>query len=146
MNSSKLYYIKQDNTIWGCGEPGCCGEYQEEIDFLFVNCDHEITESEMNADHLQACAGGGEILAWRKAKAKEVLAYDGGLGEGYSEGWIAGAEWQEKKAIDEANRRYKPLQEYTVHELIHQGYKITVDGSMIDKPVSVHYEEKLGGK
>ena len=26
-----FYYLKQDDTIWECGDPACCGEYYEEI-------------------------------------------------------------------------------------------------------------------
>jgi hypothetical protein len=92
-----LYYIKQDNTIWGCGEPECCGEYEERIEWSFAYCDCGIPESEMTGSHLQGCYGGGEVLDWRIAKAKEWEAFTAGKDEGYSEGWSAGIEWQKER-------------------------------------------------
>jgi hypothetical protein len=97
MSLTSIYYVKQDNTIWGCGEPGCCGEYYEEIDEDFVKCDHDIPESEMTADHLQSCKGGGEILEWRRADLLEMKAFWAGNEDGWNEGWNNGAEWQEKQ-------------------------------------------------
>ncbi len=92
-----VYYIKQDNTIWGCGEPGCCGEYEERVEESFVDCDHEIPESEMTGDHLQACNGGGTVLNWRRAKGREITAFRHGYEHGYGEGWEAGLEWKTKR-------------------------------------------------
>jgi hypothetical protein len=87
-----VYYIKQDNAIWCCEED--CGPYYEQIDESFVDCDHNIAESEMTADHLHGCAGGGEVLKWRKAKQLEVQAWNNGKDDGFQEGWNAYAEWQ----------------------------------------------------
>ena len=92
-----VYYIKQDNTIWGCGEPECCGEYEERIEESFVDCEHEIPESEMTGDHLQGCNGGGEVVNWRKAKHLEVLAFEDGKSDGFQEGSDWGIEWVQKK-------------------------------------------------
>ena len=92
-----VYYIKQDNTVWGCGEPGCCGEDWHEIKETFIDCDHGIAESEMTADHLHGCAGGGEVLKWRKAKRFEFQAWNSGKDDGFQEGWNAYAEWQMSK-------------------------------------------------
>lgn len=91
-----VYYVKQDNTIWGCGEPGCCGEYEERIEESFVDCDHEVPESEMTGDHLHGCNGGGPVLKWRKAKPLEIQAWNDGKDDGFGEGWEAGKEWQKK--------------------------------------------------
>jgi hypothetical protein len=90
-----LYYIKQDNTIWCCEEDS--GAYCEQIEESFVDCDHNINESEMTADHLHGCAGSGEVLKWRKAKQLEVQAWSNGKDDGFQEGWNAYAEWQMSK-------------------------------------------------
>ena len=87
-----LYYVKQDDTVWGCGDPACCGEYYEEITESFVNCTCENIGPEM-ADHLQSCNGGGPVLKWREAKPLEALAWS----EGFQEGSDWGIEWQKKK-------------------------------------------------
>lgn len=96
-----IYYLKQDDTIWGCGDPACCGEYYEEISESFVNCTCEV---EVNADHLHGCNGGGPVLKWRKAKPIEAQAYE----DGRSEGWSDGAEWGEKYIQDRIVERLKP--------------------------------------
>ena len=82
MSLTSIYYVKQDNTIWGCGDPECCGEYYEEIDEDFVKCDHDIPESEMTGDHLHFCNGGGPVLKWRKAKDREYIAWRRGYDYG----------------------------------------------------------------
>ena len=88
-----IYYLKQDDTIWGCGDPECCGEYFEEISESFVNCTHEV---EVDADHLHGCNSGGPVLEWRKATSLEIQAYE----EGKSDGWVVGADWGEKYQIE----------------------------------------------
>jgi hypothetical protein len=88
-----LYYLKQDDTIWGCGESGCCGEYYEEISESFVDCNCEV---KVNAEHLHECNGGGPVLEWRKAYGLETQAYE----DGKSEGWSDGANWGEKNQIE----------------------------------------------
>jgi hypothetical protein len=88
-----LYYVKQDNTVWGCGDPGCCGEYYEEIDEEFVDCTCEV---EVDADHLHGCNGGGPVLDWRKATPLEIIAYDSGVTSGYWVAFEAGIEYQKK--------------------------------------------------
>ena len=92
-----IYYVKQDNTIWGCGEADCCGEYEERIEESFVDCDHEIPESEMTGYHLQACNGGGDVLDWREAGSFEILAFRDGKSDGFQEGSDWGIEWVQKK-------------------------------------------------
>lgn len=91
-----IYYVKQDNTIPGCGEPGCCGEYYEEIEESFVECKCEEIGPDM-AEHLQICLGGGPVLKWREAKRLEVLAFSDGKDDGYQEGFDAGIDWQKKR-------------------------------------------------
>lgn len=88
-----LYYLKQDDTVWGCGESGCCGEYYEQISESFVDCTCEV---EIDAEHLHGCNGGGPVLKWRKAYALESRAYE----DGKSEGWSDGADWGEKYQIE----------------------------------------------
>ena len=141
MSLTSIYYVKQDNTVWGCGDPECCGEYYEDIEEDFVKCDHDIPESEMTGDHLHGCNGGGPVLKWRKAKEREMIAFYAGQEDGFQEGWSAGEDYEKKKRNTSWDIRDK-----TIHDLVHLGYKITLDGSMIDKPVSVYYDEKLGGK
>ena len=136
-----IYYVKQDNTIWGCGDPACCGENYEEIDEDFVKCDHDIPESEMTGDHLHGCNGGGPVIKWRKAKEREIVAFYAGQEDGFSDGWESGEKFEKNKRVTSWDIRDK-----TIHDLVHLGYKITVDGSMLDKPVSIYYDEKLGGK
>ena len=94
-----IYYVKQDNTVWGCGDAECCGEYYEEIDKTFVDCEHEIPEAQMTGDHLQGCVGGGPVLKWRKAKKLEVYAFNSGKDEGFQEGSDWGIEWQKERII-----------------------------------------------
>lgn len=91
-----LYYLKQDDTVWGCGEPGCCGENYEEISESFVDCTCEV---EVDADHLQGCNGGGPVLEWRKAQALESEAYEDGKAEGWSDGAVWGEEYQIERII-----------------------------------------------
>ena len=89
-----IYYVKQDNTIWGCGEIGCCGEYVEEIDELFHLCDCDVEFSE---EHLRFCVAGGPILEWRKATPLEAKAFNNGVNEGYDDGWQDGAAYEKEK-------------------------------------------------
>ena len=89
-----LYYIKQDNTVWCCEEDS--GPYYEEIEESFVDCKC-LLESEMTADHLQGCAGGGIVLKWRKAKTLEIQAFESGKDEGFEDGFDKGIEYQKKK-------------------------------------------------
>ena len=140
-----IYYIKQDNTIWGCGEAGCCGEWSEEIDETFVNCECDIPETQMTGDHLQGCVGGGPVLKWRKAKGKEIQAYEDGKTQGFQEGSDWGIEWQKKKADDEAMRLFRPVEDMTVRELTRMGYIVTLDGEAIGKPKGVHRHEDSNG-
>lgn len=93
-----LYYVKQDDTIPGCGDPECCGEYYEEITESFVKCECDIPETEMTADHLHGCNGGGPVLEWRKATDIEKIAYDSGVTNGYWVAFEAGIEFQKKEA------------------------------------------------
>lgn len=89
-----VYYLKQDDTIWGCGDPECCGEYYEEIGEYFLECTCEV---EVDADHLHSCNGGGPVLEWREATDLEELAYRNGNQEGYSEGSLRGWDFAVKE-------------------------------------------------
>lgn len=131
-----IYYLKQDDTIWGCGDPGCCGEYYEDIRESFVNCECGIPEAEMTGDHLWGCNGGGPVLKWRKAKPKEIQAYQDGISDGYSDGWESGIEWE---ANQEA-RKVKPKEQKTVHQLVHEGYTIIIQGNGVKE--TYYAEEK----
>lgn len=95
-----IYYLKQDDTIPGCGDPGCCGEYYEEISESFIDCTCEV---EVDADHLHGCNGGGPVLEWRKAYGLEAQAYE----DGKSEGWSDGADWGEKYQIERIIKELK---------------------------------------
>lgn len=130
-----LYYLKQDDTIWGCGDPDCCGEDYEEITESFVNCTCDV---EVDADHLHACNGGGPVLKWRKAKRKETQSFNDGYTDGYSKGWEDGIEWQKKKANNEAMKLFKPVEEMTIRELVREGYVVRVEGEAIGKANSTH--------
>jgi hypothetical protein len=136
-----LYYIKQDDTVWGCGDPECCGEWYEDITESFVKCEDNIPEEEMTADHLHGCNGGGPVLKWRKAKHKEIQAYEDGKSEGFQEGSDWGIEWQKKKADDEAMKLFRPVQDMTVRELTKLGYVVRLEGEAIGKPNSTHIYE-----
>lgn len=135
-----VYYVKQDNTVWGCGDPGCCGEYYEEIDDIFYNCD--CKDVQVDSDHLQGCMGGGPVLKWRKATPKETLAFTNGRDTGYSEGHWDGAEYQKRNDAIKAEYADKAKTEpqRSIHELVHLGYRVTVDGSKIGKSIN-HYTE-----
>ena len=89
-----VYYLKQDDTIWGCGDPECCGEYYEEISEEFVDCTCEV---EVDADHLHSCNGGGPVLEWREATDTEKIAYKSGLSNGYWVAFEAGIEFQKRE-------------------------------------------------
>ena len=136
-----IYYVKQDNTVWGCGDPECCGEYYEEIDDIFHECDCKDIKSE-TVDHLQACMGGGPIIKWRKATPKEIQAFTDGKDSGYSEGHWAGAEYQKRNDAIKAEYadKAKAESQRSIHELVHLGYKVTVDGTKIGKSIN-HYTE-----
>jgi hypothetical protein len=123
-----IYYIKQDDTIWGCGEPGCCGEYYEEIKESFVNCECDIPEDEMTGDHLWSCNGGGPVLKWRKAKKKEIQAFENGGDSVYYKAFEDGAEYQ-KKVYERANNAIKPKRDRTVHQLVEEGYTVAISGA-----------------
>lgn len=133
-----IYYIKQDNTTWCCEEDS--GPYYEEIDNIFHECD--CKDVEVNADHLQACVGGGPILKWRKANKIESLAFSDGKDDGFQEGWNDGADWQKKQDARkaEAADKAKTDPQRSVHELVHLGYKVTVDGTKLGKSIN-HYSE-----
>ena len=134
-----LYYVKQDDTVWGCGDPECCGEYYEDITESFVKCRCEIKEEDMTADHLHGCNGGGPVLKWRKAKSKEIQAFEDGYSEGHSDGWGFGIEWQKKKANDEAMKLFRPVEDMTVKELVRMGYTVRLEGEAIGKANSTHH-------
>lgn len=141
MSLTNIYYVKQDNTMPGCGDPECCGSYYEEIEEDFVKCPHDIPESEMTGDHLHGCNGGGPVLKWRKAKELEMKAFYAGQEDGYNDGWSAGEDYEKKKRYTSWDVRDK-----TIKDLLELGYKIILDGSAIDKPVTSYSSEKLGGK
>jgi hypothetical protein len=119
-----LYYVKQDNTIWGCGDPGCCGETWEQIEESFVDCNCQSIESVMS-DHLQVCNGGGPVLEWRKAKKKEALAFKDGETNIYYEAFEKGIEFQKKEDAS----KLKTKRDKTIHELVHEGYTVIVQGA-----------------
>lgn len=107
-----IYYLKQDNTIWGCGDPDCCGEYYEEIDESFVDCTCKV---EVDSDHLHVCNGGGPVLEWRKATPLEIQAYT----DGHGEGWSDGADWGEKYQIERIIKLFHISEEpWTLEEII----------------------------
>ncbi len=120
-----IYYVKQDDSYVGCSEPGCCGESYEATEESFVNCECGISEEDMTGDHLWGCNGGGPVLKWRKAKEKEVLAYNDGVSEGHSDGWNSGVEWYKRIEAE----RYKPKDQRTVHQLVHEGYTVIIQGN-----------------
>lgn len=138
-----VYYIKQDNTSWCCEEDS--GPYYEEIEEIFHVCECEkvIPDDEPDmALHLQTCLGGGPILKWREATKREALAYVDGKSDGYSEGHYDGAEWQKQQDARraEAADKAKTDPQRSVHELVHLGYKVTVDGTKLGKSIN-HYSE-----
>jgi hypothetical protein len=92
-----IYYIKQDNTIWGCGDPGCCGETWEQIEGSFISCDCERIELEMS-EHLQVCSmyGGGPVLEWREATELEATAFQDGRGYGFEDGYDAAINFEKR--------------------------------------------------
>lgn len=92
-----IYYVKQDNTVWGCGDPGCCGEWYEDIEEEFIDCIHEV---EVDADHLHACNGGGPVLDWRKATPLETIAYHSGITNSYYDAFEAGIDFQKREAAN----------------------------------------------
>lgn len=96
-----LYYAKQDNTIWGCGESGCCGPYYEDIREIFVEVDSEDADSEM----IQSEEGGGPVLSFKKATRKQAIAYEKGKIFGYEDGWSDGFAYNSQKTLESVRRR-----------------------------------------
>lgn len=131
-----LYYVKQDDTVWGCGDPECCGEYYEEITESFVNCKCDIPEEDMTADHLHGCNGGGPVLKWRKAKKKEVQAFMDGENNIYYEAFENGIEFEQR---EQANK-LKTKRDKTIHELVHEGYTVIVQGPNASE---TYYKEEV---
>jgi hypothetical protein len=125
-----IYYLKQDNTIWGCGDPECCGEYYEEIDEEFVDCAHEV---EVDADHLHSCNGGGPVLEWRKASSLEETAYrngkDNSYYDGYDSGWEFGIKQTEERIIKLLREKAKHLKQVSE--------SIAMDDYMSDEDAAV---------
>lgn len=78
-----VYYIKQDDTIWGCGDPKCCGEYFQEITEKFVEMPSGVV---VTAESLQGHVGGGPVLEFREATHLEYLAWYIAYDEGYDDG------------------------------------------------------------
>lgn len=117
-----IYYLKQDNTIWGCGDPECCGEYYEEIDEEFVDCAHEV---EVDADHLHSCNGGGPVLEWRKASSLEETAYrngkDNSYYDGYDSGWEFGIKQAEKHIIKLLEKLFEAAENAETRRLLWMG-------------------------
>jgi hypothetical protein len=75
-----LYYVKQDNMSWCCEDDS--GPYYEDHEESFVNCECELPDGKMTADHLHGCNGGGPVLKWREATDKECAAYQSGWLDG----------------------------------------------------------------
>lgn len=90
-----LYYARQDNTIWGCGDPDCCGENYEDIEDIFVEMDPKI---EITNEEIQIKHGGGPVLEFRMATALECTAYRNGTYDGWTDGYEDGI-LQNKKAV-----------------------------------------------
>jgi hypothetical protein len=119
-----LYYVKQDDSYVGCSEPGCCGESYEATEETFVDCKCENIEFDM-PEHLQVCNGGGPVLKWRKAKKKEIQAFRDGETNIYYEAFEKGIEFQK----NEDARKIKTKRDKTIHELVHEGYTVIVQGA-----------------
>lgn len=88
----KLWAYKLDNTVPGCGEPDCCGDFGEEIEWFFYYSDKALTAEEFLDEH-----GGGTVLEIREATDSEFDAYASGETEGYY------------KAVELFNRRSKKI-------------------------------------
>lgn len=74
----KLWAYKLDNTIPGCGDPDCCGDFGEEIEWFFYYSEKALTAEEFLAEH-----GGGTVLEIRQATDSEFDAYASGENDGY---------------------------------------------------------------
>jgi len=75
-----VYYVMQDNTIFGCGDSECCGADFEDIYESFL----EVSDEEENThDAIISAIGGGPILEFRKATDKELIAYMAGRSAGF---------------------------------------------------------------
>lgn len=98
-----LYYAKQDNTIWGCGESGCCGPYYEDIQETFI----EIYDdgNPVDAERLQSEEGGGPILSFKIATHKQAVAYESGKMAGYEDGWSDGFAYNHKLLLHSVRKR-----------------------------------------
>lgn len=74
-----LFYYKQDNTIWGCGDEDCCGDDYEEFEGTFVWSDEPMTADEFIDEF-----GGGEVVEIRPATDSEIEAYEDGRHSAFS--------------------------------------------------------------
>lgn len=128
----KLYYAKQDNTIWGCGESGCCGPYYEEIDEVFI----DMPDGEVTAEMIQTENGGGEILKFKVATPKQGIAYQSGKTVGYEDGWSDGFAYNSKLVLESVAKRIKKDSAYDT--LVRNGGETsTIDAilSIIDQMI-----------
>lgn len=94
-----IYYVKQDDTISGCGDPECCGEYYEDYSESFIECYHE----NVTAEHLHSCNGGGPVLDWREATYLEATAFRSGVDDGYYKGWDYGVQIENERILKQLN-------------------------------------------
>ena len=90
-----IYYVKQDNTIWTCGDTDCCGPIIEDVEESFVYCNCESIEVEMS-EHLQKCWGGGPVLEWREATSLEMTAFADGRNYGFEDGYDSAVEFERR--------------------------------------------------
>ena len=93
-----LYYVKQDNMSWCCEDDS--GPYYEDHEESFVNCDCELPDSKMTADHLHGCNGGGPVLQWREATEKELIAWVVGTQDSFGDGFDSGVEHERERIIE----------------------------------------------
>lgn len=91
-----LYYVKQDNMGWCCEADS--GPYYEDHEESFVDCECELPDNAMTAEHLQDCNGGGLVIEWRSATSNELSAHESGRYDGYNDGFSFGRE-REREVI-----------------------------------------------
>lgn len=80
----KMWAYKLDNTVPGCGEPDCCGDNYEEIEW-----DFRYSLQPLTADEYTEKYGGGEMLEIRQATETEEWAYWCGQEKGWDEAYTA---------------------------------------------------------
>lgn len=86
----KLWAYFVDNTVPGCGDPDCCGDWEDK------GWDYHVSVEPMTAQEYELVYGG-VVLEVREANNDEQNGYWAGYSDGTSSGWQTAERWFQKK-------------------------------------------------